>query len=140
MEREAVFVVVWLLVLAVIVVQEARLRARLDRLERATPRLVQAITDVQGWAEQELLAVRSAFTIADDEPQGPRDTLATPAPVTAGATGPKPGDDDGEATRIMDGAPLMLGERLPTIRPPAPLAEPAYSDATRPPVPTRPGQ
>jgi hypothetical protein len=145
MAREAVFVVglVVLGALFVLAVQVARLRARVLRHERAGAELSRTVGTVQGWATRELRALRDEFTVARVdasaeevlarlttqraaaptllsesglEDEGPRDTVAMPAPVA------KPGNDDGDATTFLDRVPPMYAKRSPLMRPPAPLA------------------
>ena len=113
MQREAVFVVVGLVVavaLVALAVRDARLRARVHRLERT-------VAAVQDWADQQLRAVRSDLTALEQ----PRDTLTTPAPALPAA---KPSDEDGEPTLFLDVLPPQLAPRFTTLRSPAPLADP----------------
>ena len=113
MQREAVFVVVGLVVavpLVALAVRDARLRARVHRLERT-------VAAVQDWAEQQLRAIRSDLTALEQ----PRDTLTTPEPAM---TAPKPSDEDGDPTLFLDANPLRFAPRLTTLHPPAPLADP----------------
>jgi hypothetical protein len=104
-------------------VQVERLRARVLRHERGRAELARTVATVQGWAAQELRALRDEFTVErvaaeaglEDDPEDRRDTVAMPAPTA------KPGNDDGDETTFLERAPPMYATRSPLIRPPAPL-------------------
>jgi hypothetical protein len=147
MAREAVLVVglVVLGVLFALAVQVARLRARVLRHERAGAELARTVGTVQGWAANELRALRDELTAAppallpEADPEEQRDTVAMPAHAA------KPGNDDGDETTFFEPHPPMYATRSPQsgglglIRPPAPLAHPdligsedAADEAARP--------
>jgi len=123
-----------------------QLRARGRRIDRDVMELSRTVGAVQGWAAQELRALRSEFTVArvndsavevmarraearaasaapaaelEDDLEEQRDTVAMPAPGAPTAT---PGDED--ATSVFDRDPPMYAARFLTMRPPAPLAHP----------------
>ena len=139
MEREVGVVVVGALMLVVLAVHVARLRARVKRLERkATPAEVHArlaaaeqgqtrlafevqtqsrlAAAAQAQGVTELRLLRDEFTTARDEP---RDTVAMPAPRPS---------NDGEAKAGFDPDPPMYAPRLVPMRPPALLAPLAHPD------------
>ncbi len=129
----------------------ARIRSRVGRLEREHGELSRTVAAVQGWAEQQLRAVRSEFTVArvndsatrvlelraqkrvdsaaplaaaeseEEELEENRDTIATPATVLSV---PKPSDEDGEETTFFTPDPPLYASRSALMRPPAPLAYP----------------
>ena len=101
----AVFALLVLASLVALVVRTARLRARVRRLERDGAHLSRTVANVQGWAQQQIGAVRGELSVArmndaavivvedarkpaapaaravDEDPEATRDTLAIPAPT-----------------------------------------------------------
>jgi hypothetical protein len=100
------------------------------RVEREHGELSRTVAKVQGWAEQQLRAVRGEFSVArvndsadrvrdlrvqlEEDPEATRDTIATP----------DLGDDDTAVTRVFDAEPPIFALRPTVMRPPAPLAYP----------------
>jgi hypothetical protein len=152
MAREAVFMVglVALGALFALAVQIARLRTRVLGHERAGAELSRTVAAVQGWAAQELRALRSEFTVTrvdasaarvteqraqkrvataettpelEDSPEDPRDTVAMAAPET-----PTAPPDDEEATTVFDRDPPRYAARFRTLRSPAPREPLAHPD------------
>jgi hypothetical protein len=102
-----------------------RLRARGHRTSRDVAELSRTVGTVQGWAAQELQALRSelAARVPEDDAEEQRDTVAMPAPTTPTA----PLGDDDDATSVFDREPPLYALRFPTMRSPAlrePLAHP----------------
>jgi hypothetical protein len=132
-----VFVVVVLVLLLVLLAHAAltarvaRIRSRVGRLERENGELSRTVATVQGWAEEQLRAVRGEFTLAvasaasaplgDDDLEDKRDTIAMPATALPAS---KPGDEEGEATTFFGPNPPLYAMRSELMRPPAPLAHP----------------
>ena len=149
----AVYALFVLAVLAVLVMRVARLVARERCLTRDIVETSRSVAAVQRWTAQELRSIRDEFNVArvndsaaevtarraearsaaavpvapapelEDDPEEPRDTVATPAPVTPTA---EPGDED--ATSIFDREPPLYAARHRTMRPPAPREPLAHPD------------
>lgn len=88
----AVFALIVLASLVALVVRTARLRARVRRLEREGAQLSRTVANVQGWAQQQLGAVRCELSIArinDAAVMIVEDTrkLAIPAPTPRARSG-----------------------------------------------------
>jgi hypothetical protein len=107
----AVFALLVLASVVALVVRTARLRARVRRLEREGAQLSRTVANVQGWAQQQLGAVRCELSVArmneaavilvddarklaapaappvDEDPEATRDTLAIPAPTPRARSG-----------------------------------------------------
>jgi hypothetical protein len=157
--QPSVLIVVVLLLLlvahATLTTRVARIRSRVGRLEREHGELSRTVAAVQGWAEQQLRAVRSEFTVArvnasaervlerraekrvasaaplsaaesEEDPEENRDTIATPPTALSM---PKPDDEEGEATTFFTPDPPLYALRSALMRPPAPLAHPGSEDA-----------
>jgi len=148
--QSIVFVVVLLLLLLLVIAVQATLSARIEsilfrvgRLERRQGEFSHSVIKVQGWAEQQLHAVRSEFTVArvndsaarvlelrahkrvasaaplllpEEDPEEKRDTISMLAP--------KPSDEEGEATTFFKPEPPLYARRSALMRPPAPLSHP----------------
>jgi hypothetical protein len=121
--------------LTALTVPLVRLRARVRRLEHESMRLLRALATVHGWASKELTSVRAELTVnrvnesaakikaqraqkraaaatsppEPNDPEDQRDTLAMPAPVA-----PRPDDDEGEATHVLDSDPPIYARRATT--------------------------
>ncbi len=93
------------------------LRALRDEL--ATARVEQSATAIGARRADK----RAEAEAADEQ----RDTMAMPAPASSASSASKPGNDDGEATRILDPGPPIYPPRSAPMRPQAllaPLADP----------------
>jgi hypothetical protein len=139
-----VFIIVFLVLLlaqAVLLLRVARIRSRVGRVEREHGELSRTVAKVQGWAEQQLRAVRGEFTVArvNDSADRVRDLRAHRRPVAAAPSAPPEedpeatrdtiatpdlGDDDNAVTRVFDSEPPIFALRPTVMRPPAPLAYP----------------
>lgn len=155
MQPSVLIVVVLLLLLvaqATLTTRVARIRSRVGRLEREHGELSRTVAAVQGWAEQQLRAVRSEFTVARVNDSATRvlerraeKRVVSAAPLSVAESEeeleleenrdtiatpptalsvPKPDDEEGEATTFFTPDPPLYAPRSALMRPPAPLAHP----------------
>jgi hypothetical protein len=118
-----VVLVILLVAQAILTLRVARIRSRVGRVERAHGEVSRAVATVQGWAEQQLRAVRGELTVARVNDSADR-VLELRARKHQAFTEP---EEDLEATRDTIATPDLcpIYALRPTVmRPPAPLAYP----------------
>jgi hypothetical protein len=122
-----VVLVILLVAQAILTLRVARIRSRVGRVERAHGEVSRAVATVQGWAEQQLRAVRGEFTVARVNDSADRVLELRARKRPASAAPPAPWEEDLEATRDTIATPDLcpIYALRPTVmRPPAPLAYP----------------